>query len=452
MTTRRPLLLHGAIVQRVDVGPEALVLRVRAPGETRFVVVAAGRKGKGAAVGITEHKPWRGGGLPGGSAPEGEKVRLRARLEGARVEALGPRWIALGKGEAHLVVEAGERITVREAAPAEAIGADAADAAAAEEEPAWIEAGARLARELGDGVIRGRQDELSRALRRASERVGRRVEAIGGDLARIAATEGTAARASLFVAEAARAPRGAHALSVTDWSDGEPRVVEMALDPARPAREQVDAVFKRARRLKQGAAVAAQRLRDAEQARARLDAVRARVAEAATPEALEALVVEARAAAPRDFALAAAGSAVGAEGTRKRGAEPARPYRLYRGAGGERILVGRGAAHNDALTFKVARPHDLWLHAKSLPGAHVVVPLDRGCTCPSELLIDAAHLAAHFSDARGEGSVEVQHTPRRYLRKPRGAAPGVVVVDREKVTVLRVDPERVTRLLAAEEP
>jgi predicted ribosome quality control (RQC) complex YloA/Tae2 family protein len=99
----------------------------------------------------------------------------------------------------------------------------------------------------------------------------------------------------------------------------------------------------------------------------------------------------------------------------------------------------------------VARPHDLWLHAKGRTGAHVIVPLDKGRPCPSDLLVDAAHLAAHFSEARGEGVVEIQHTPRRYLRKPRGSAPGLCVVDREKVTVLRVEPERVSRLLSGEE-
>jgi predicted ribosome quality control (RQC) complex YloA/Tae2 family protein len=113
--------------------------------------------------------------------------------------------------------------------------------------------------------------------------------------------------------------------------------------------------------------------------------------------------------------------------------------------------VGRGAANNDALTFKVARPHDLWLHAKGRTGAHVIVPLEKNQTCPGELLVEAAHLAAHFSDGREEGVVEVQHTPRRYLRKPKGAAPGFVVVDREKVLVLRVSRETVARLLAAEE-
>jgi predicted ribosome quality control (RQC) complex YloA/Tae2 family protein len=64
--------------------------------------------------------------------------------------------------------------------------------------------------------------------------------------------------------------------------------------------------------------------------------------------------------------------------------------------------------------------------------------------------LDAATLAAHFSEAAGEALVEVQHTDRRHVRKPRGAAPGAVFVDREHVLLLRFEPERLVRLLASE--
>jgi predicted ribosome quality control (RQC) complex YloA/Tae2 family protein len=80
------------------------------------------------------------------------------------------------------------------------------------------------------------------------------------------------------------------------------------------------------------------------------------------------------------------------------------------------------------------------------------VPLDKGASCPGDLLVEAAHLAAHFSEARGQDVVEVQYTPRRYLRKPKGSAPGRVVVDREKVLVLRLQPELLRKLLEREVP
>ena len=127
------------------------------------------------------------------------------------------------------------------------------------------------------------------------------------------------------------------------------------------------------------------------------------------------------------------------------------PFRTFLARSGKKVLVGKGAADNDALTLKIAKPHDLWLHAKDRTGAHVIVPLEKNHTCPAEDLIDAAHLAAHFSDAREEKAVDVQYTPRRYLRKPKGSAPGAVVVDREKVLLLRFDAALLRALLERED-
>src|SRR6202023_958055 len=118
-----------------------------------------------------------------------------------------------------------------------------------------------------------------------------------------------------------------------------------------------------------------------------------------------AIAERARAIAPRDFRATSPWSDGGRRGAAK-GAQPALPpFRVFHGARAARILVGRGAAHNDELTFHVAKPHDLWLHAKGRTGAHVIVPLSKGASCPPDLLADAAHLAAHFSDARAEATV-----------------------------------------------
>jgi predicted ribosome quality control (RQC) complex YloA/Tae2 family protein len=92
----------------------------------------------------------------------------------------------------------------------------------------------------------------------------------------------------------------------------------------------------------------------------------------------------------------------------------------------------------------------MWLHAKGATGAHVIVRLEKGRSCPADLLVEAAHLAAHFSSARDEGVVEVEYTSRRYVRKPRGSPPGLVVVDREKVILLRREEQTLRRLLESE--
>jgi predicted ribosome quality control (RQC) complex YloA/Tae2 family protein len=116
------------------------------------------------------------------------------------------------------------------------------------------------------------------------------------------------------------------------------------------------------------------------------------------------------------------------------------PFRRYELAGGYEVWVGRNARQNDQLTFQHARKYDLWMHARGTPGSHTVLRLPaRTAEPPPALLERAAAIAAYHSKARGSSLVPVIVVPRKYVRKPRGAAPGAVVVEREQV--LLVAPE-----------
>jgi predicted ribosome quality control (RQC) complex YloA/Tae2 family protein len=135
---------------------------------------------------------------------------------------------------------------------------------------------------------------------------------------------------------------------------------------------------------------------------------------------------------------------------RRKGAEaPRLPYRKFTSLRGASILVGRSARDNDALTFRIARGNDLWLHARAVQGAHVVVP-GAGDSPDPRTLGDAALLAAHFSSARGSDGVEVAWTRCKYVRKPRGAPPGSVAVTREKVLRVRLEEDRLAAILRTE--
>src|SRR5258708_7260155 len=304
----------------------------------------------------------------------------------------------------------------------------------------------RVAQPLAADAGGERREALLSALNKAIRRIDRRINAVRGDLAKMQAAQMRAAEAPPFVVQAAKAPRGARSLKAVDWSTGEPQTVEMTLDPAKSAREQVEALFRQARRLKEGLPVAQMRLSEAQAVRAKLVALSSALQSPDT--ILDSVETQARAAAPRDFSLSTPSAARAGKLSRGQVARPA--YRTFLGASGRRILVARGAPPNDELTLHVARPRDLWLHAKNMSGAHVVVPLDKGASCPPDALVEAAHLAAHFSDARDERIVEVAYTPRRYIRKPRGSAPGAVVVDREKVLILRKQDDLLHRLLQGE--
>lgn len=444
----------SAFVQEADCAERVIVLKTRHPGITSWVIVAA-TKNAGAGAGLvakeTKQALW-GARLPPGSQ------RQRARedaLANASVRSVTDDEVVIEQeGDIRVIRADKGRVVVTAPEDERAALARVSFAELPDTRRTELEArGEGFARALADDAVELHRADVVKMLERATAKIERRRIAVRGDLDKIAQADKIAGQAQWLVAEAAKAKRGATQLVVTDWSSGEPVEMVIPLDPAKSAREQVDAMFKRAKRLKLGARIAEDRLAQAEVQLAAL-ATAIEAARAATSLAeIDEAARDAKKAAPRDVALVGQGATDGtAKKKKKKSAQATRtPFRTFLARSGRKLLVGKGAADNDALTLKVARPHDLWIHAKDRTGAHVIVAIDKGQTCPAEDLVDGAHLAAHFSDARDEKVVDVQYTDRRYLRKPKGSPPGFVVVDREKVIVLRVQPEILSHLLEREE-
>jgi predicted ribosome quality control (RQC) complex YloA/Tae2 family protein len=120
--------------------------------------------------------------------------------------------------------------------------------------------------------------------------------------------------------------------------------------------------------------------------------------------------------------------------------------RRYLSSDGREILVGRSSAGNEHLTFRLARPHDLWLHVEGYGGSHVVVRNPKGQTVPPRTLREAALLAAFFSKARNAGKVPVHYTAVRFVRRSKGSKAGTVLITQEKTIVVRPDPAAVAGL------
>jgi predicted ribosome quality control (RQC) complex YloA/Tae2 family protein len=106
--------------------------------------------------------------------------------------------------------------------------------------------------------------------------------------------------------------------------------------------------------------------------------------------------------------------------------------RRYLSTDGYQILVGRGARDNDNLTFRIARPNDLWLHAGDYPGSHVVIRNPTKKEIPQRTVIEAAQLAGRFSRANEDTKVVIHYTERKFLSKPKGAALGLVRLSKFK--------------------
>ncbi|MBE6901453.1 MAG: fibronectin/fibrinogen-binding protein [Ruminococcaceae bacterium] len=125
----------------------------------------------------------------------------------------------------------------------------------------------------------------------------------------------------------------------------------------------------------------------------------------------------------------------------KKTAEPLK----YRSTDGFEILVGRNNVQNDKLTLKTAKATDIWLHTKEIAGSHVIIRTD-GKEAPEQTLFEAAQLAAYHSKGRESSQVPVDYTAVRFVKKPAGAKPGMVIFTNNKTLYVAPDEELVNSL------
>ncbi|MEG1632463.1 MAG: NFACT family protein [Oscillospiraceae bacterium] len=126
--------------------------------------------------------------------------------------------------------------------------------------------------------------------------------------------------------------------------------------------------------------------------------------------------------------------------------KPRGPMR-FKSSSGVEILVGRSNVQNDELTLKTARRTDLWLHTKTVHGSHVIVRLN-GEEPDETTITEAASLAAWFSQARGGGRTAVDYTQVRFVKKPSGALPGMVIYTDQTTVMAEPDEALANRLKA----
>lgn len=117
----------------------------------------------------------------------------------------------------------------------------------------------------------------------------------------------------------------------------------------------------------------------------------------------------------------------------------------FRSSSGLRISVGKNNSQNDLLTTKLAYKSDIWLHTQKIHGSHVILWLEGG-EADARSLTEAAQLAAYFSQARDGSKVPVDYTPVKYVKKPAGARPGMVVYTTYQTAVVEPDAELAKKL------
>lgn len=340
---------------------------------------------------------------------------------------------AMGRGDfAPRLLLAGESVTGVSAVALTAYGPDAQRPVETTSRAllAWREA--RRAEQPAE-----REVSLHRLVGRALARLERRALALREDLVRAGEAERWQRMGELLLANQQAVRRGAAAVTLRDYAAGPDGSLTIPLDPALSARANAEAYFRRAAKGRRGLPLLRARLQETEDGLKRLREAEARLAAGSLPAAEQDALRKRLAPRP---AARRPGTARG------RDAEGPAP-REFRSSEGLTILVGKSGAGNAHLTFRLARGHDLWLHAQATAGSHVLVRTEKARPqVPARTLREAAVLAAYYSKARDQGKVAVDYTEARHVRKPKGGKVGEALITREKTIVVRPDPALVKRL------
>ncbi|MBQ4371088.1 MAG: NFACT family protein [Firmicutes bacterium] len=218
---------------------------------------------------------------------------------------------------------------------------------------------------------------------------------------------------------------GDRKLKVISYYDGSE--VEIELDERFSAAKNAQNYYKRYAKAKTAAKEKASQLEECGRTIEWLESLRGLTAGARTGEELDLIRAE----------LAAAGFIRLRKVSQRNKKQGPKPRRITL-SGGRTLLVGRSSAENDYITFKLGQRGDLWLHTKDIPGSHAVLLLGGEEPTAGEIY-EAAAVAAWFSKGQDSQNVPVDYVPLKYVKKPAGARPGMVIFTNNRT--VWVDPK-----------
>lgn len=421
----QPLL--GARLQRLDVVDEReIVWELRLPGQT-LRLLASARAGV-ERVHMVSMRPER-------RVPHSPlQAFLRGRLVGQRIGLIEARYrsfiLGLERDRVLLNLQGGKRALQVEPSPVPVAE--------------WVKTqlsfplSEALSQQYKTEAPKAQADQLrvrlSRSLSAQMKKFKRLEKNLLSDLDRLERYKALGHQGELLKTVFPKLRRGQAQAKVYDWlSQSE---IEISLDPAKSPKDNLQSFFDRAKKADRGRPVV----------EARLEALWERM------EALERKMASLRDASTEkllDWLGSAEGGGDGFStitSSAKRSAPIDKVARRFVSIDGAEIFVGRGAEANDQLSFRFSKGSDTWLHARGTAGAHVLVPASSERPPTDATLLDAAHLAAHYSSSKNESKAEVMVAEARYVKKTKGAPAGLVGVSKSRTIVVKMESGRIDRL------
>jgi len=272
----------------------------------------------------------------------------------------------------------------------------------------------------GSNRVKQKRDVLERSVKTALDKLYLKKQRLAEDILNAEKADLFRLYGELLTSNLHLLKPGSHEAALTNYYDGSQVVIPLdkRLSPSKNAQS----YYKKYSKAKTTIREKTLRLHENDKAIEYLDTVNSYIENAASAEDIEALRTEL--------------SEEGYLRNRSKGkqSKPAKgklaPF-SYSTSGGFRVLAGRNNKENDSLTFKTAARSDIWLHTKDIPGSHVILFADGGA--PSETDIhEAARIAAFHSKGKHSENVPVDYTFVKYVKKPAGAKPGMVIFTNNK--------------------
>lgn len=275
--------------------------------------------------------------------------------------------------------------------------------------------------------MRVRSQDLLRVLTNASERLSKKINLQRAELEQCAERETLRVNGDLLNANLYRLEKGQAFAELENFYDESLPILRVRLDPALTPSQNAQRYYKLYHKARKAEEMLTQQIAQAQQELAYVDTVFEELSRAETEHDLAEIRME----------LTEQGYVRAPRGKQK---PPAASQPLsFVTTDGFRILVGRNNRQNDRLTMKQANNNDIWFHTKNIPGSHTILVTDGRAPTPAAME-QAAMLAAFHSRSRDSSQVPVDYTEVRYVSKPQGAKPGMVIYVNQKT--LYVTPDK----------
>ncbi|MBD5116709.1 MAG: fibronectin/fibrinogen-binding protein [Ruminococcaceae bacterium] len=271
--------------------------------------------------------------------------------------------------------------------------------------------------------MKQRSGDLLKSILAIYNRTAKKLELQKGELAACGEREVFRVRGDLLSANIYRMEKGMNEITVDNYITGKPETIKLdvRLTPSQNAQK----CYNEYKKLDTAEKMLTKLIEKEKQELVYLDSVFDSAARAQTDAELQEIRLE----------LSGEGYLKkGKNKTSDKAVKPLQPIKL-KSKDGFDIWVGRNNLQNDRLTLKTAKGEDLWLHTKDIPGAHVIV-FAKGREIPDSTIVEAAQIAASNSKAKGQTKIPVDYTKVRYVKKPNGAKPGMVIFTNNKTILV----------------